>query len=72
MFKAPSGHPSEISGRWGGRGRMAYMSLQFRRWVWVGETDLVYKVRKSGDPGLSPGAPQEQEAKEAETLGQGQ
>lgn len=28
---------------------MAYMSLQFRRWVWV-ETDLVYKVRKSGDP----------------------
>ena len=51
---------------------MAFMSLQFRRRVWAGETDLGYNVRKSGDPGLSPGAPQEQEAKEVETLGQGQ
>lgn len=31
----------------------------------------IYNVIKSGDPGLSPGATQEQEAKEVETLGQG-
>ena len=31
----------------------------------------IYNVIKSGDPGLSPGATQEQEAKEVETLGKG-
>ena len=33
---------------------MAFMSLQFRRRVWVGETDLVYNVRKEWGPRAEP------------------